>query len=84
MNNLIIRLQDELWKYQRYPLSQAELEVWHKTCCEAADKIERLETLLDIATELAGHVMPLALGQPFDKDVLLLLMNKYHEASRSL
>jgi len=34
-------------------LSGAEAKVWHKTCCEAADEIERLQTRVE---ELEGDV----------------------------
>ena len=50
---------------------------------DAADEIERLNRLIDIATELAGHVnRPIALGREFDRKVLQYWTRKFFEAKR--
>ncbi len=38
------RLRDDSWRGRDVP--QNELEVWHSTCCEAAEKIESLQARL--------------------------------------
>jgi len=47
MSDLVERLRDESWMLRGRTLPMAELEVWHKTCCEAADEIERLTKRAD-------------------------------------
>jgi len=45
MSDLTKRLRDEPnWqKIKRFGLNEVECKVWHKTCCDGADEIERLE-----------------------------------------
>ncbi len=45
MSDLIRRLRDSSYG-RRHPLPVSDLDVWHKTCCEAADEIERLRAII--------------------------------------
>lgn len=42
MADLQERLRDESWRGRQFPFVPVEMEVWHKTCCEAADEIDAL------------------------------------------
>ncbi len=60
MSDLTERLQDDSWRVGPWPrtFGLAELEVWHKTCCDAAIRIDDLE---DENTRLREALRPFAL-----------------------
>ena len=63
MSELTDRLRDDSWSRKHLP-TYAELKVWHKTCCEAADKLEALTAerdelravVDDLAVDLKGYL----------------------------
>lgn len=86
MRTLLERLRDDSWQdeYGAANLNFAELQVWHLTCCEAADEIERLRGIVACGTELALVVSrAFATGSPLDRDVLRHWANKYHDMRRA-
>lgn len=60
------------------------LEAYRAAATADKAEIERLTELLDIAGEMAGHITrPIALGMPFDRDVLRHWAHCFHEAKRA-
>ena len=59
MSNLIERLRDEPHWYsiRRHGLTTPECEVWHRTCCRAADEIERLLMLGKIQADRLNEAL---------------------------
>lgn len=53
MTDLTRRLRDEPYWYaiRSHGLNEEECKVWHRTCCEAADEIERLTAELKALAE---------------------------------
>ena len=59
MSDIVKQLRDEpSWYHiRRHGLPLADAEVWHKTCCIAADEIERLQAKIDEYEQIESGVV---------------------------